>query len=247
LAVANNATIGGTLGVTGASTVAAVTASGPVAANAAGTGLAVANNATIGGTLGVTGSIAGASFSGVLLPKSFTNEAAAGIPAVGCIIYLTAPTGVGSLPGLYQYAASGWVPMSGQEQTVPRFRGELAAATAITATTNIALAATEDPYAGWNATNKNWVVPAGQGGLYLITAELRCGSTAATPTVRILVNGSVEYAIGSQPPSAAAASSVLAITRTCTAGDTIALQSFFAYTSSTSGDDNFLSITRLGN
>jgi hypothetical protein len=122
----------------------------------------------------------------------------------------------------------------------------LAQGTAVTATANIGVAATEDPYAGWNATNKNWVVPAGQGGLYLITAQCRCGSTAAAPITRVIISGT-EYAIGSQPPSAAAATSNVSITKTLIAGDTVALQSFNAYTASTSGDDNFLSVTRLGN
>jgi hypothetical protein len=49
-AASGNTSIGGTLAVTGASTL-----SGAVSATAAGTGLAVTNNATIGGTLGVTG------------------------------------------------------------------------------------------------------------------------------------------------------------------------------------------------
>jgi fibronectin-binding autotransporter adhesin len=45
-----NATVGGTLGVTGATTL-----GGPASLTAAGTGLAVTNNATVGGTLAVTG------------------------------------------------------------------------------------------------------------------------------------------------------------------------------------------------
>jgi hypothetical protein len=55
LALTGNATVGGTLGITGATTHASVSASGQISGTAAGTGLAVTNNATIGGTLSVTG------------------------------------------------------------------------------------------------------------------------------------------------------------------------------------------------
>jgi fibronectin-binding autotransporter adhesin len=50
LTVTNNATVGGTLGVTGATTL-----GGPAFLAATGLGLSVLNNATIGGTLGVIG------------------------------------------------------------------------------------------------------------------------------------------------------------------------------------------------
>ena len=130
--------------------------------------------------------------------------------------------------------------------SVIRFRGTLAASTAVTATTNIAFAATEDPSAGWDATNKRWVVPSGGAGLYLISAQERCGSTAAVPICRVMVNG-VEYALGLQPASQAAATSSITITKTLAVGDQISLQSINAYTATTSGDDNFLTVTRLGN
>lgn len=55
LAVTNNATIGGTLGVTGTSTLGVVNASGALSLSASGTALSITNNASIGGTLGVTG------------------------------------------------------------------------------------------------------------------------------------------------------------------------------------------------
>ena len=70
LAITRNQTIGGTLGVTGAASFAAV-----VNCDAAGTGLAVDNNATIGGTLAVTSTSA---FTGAASFAAVVNCDAAG-------------------------------------------------------------------------------------------------------------------------------------------------------------------------
>lgn len=53
LSVSGNATVGGTLGVTGATTLTTVSTSGAATLSSA----AVTNNATVGGTLGVTGAV----------------------------------------------------------------------------------------------------------------------------------------------------------------------------------------------
>jgi hypothetical protein len=112
-----NETLSGTLNVTGTTTLgtvntgavsaSTVTASGAVTANGAGTGLAVTNNATVGGTLAVTSTV-----TGVVVPKSFTNEAAAGTATVGYIVYLSAPTTAGYLAGLYRGNGTIWIPIS---------------------------------------------------------------------------------------------------------------------------------------
>jgi hypothetical protein len=106
-----NASLSGTLGVTGLSTLAGVNASGAVNANGAGTGLAVANNATIGGTLGVTGAATAAQITALLSAKQFTNEAAAGTQPAGTFVYLTAPTGAGYVAGVFESTGSGWLPV----------------------------------------------------------------------------------------------------------------------------------------
>jgi hypothetical protein len=112
-----NETLSGTLGVTGTTTLgtvntgavsaSTVTASGAVTANGAGTGLAVTNNATVGGTLAVTSTV-----TGVVVPKSFTNEAAAGTATTGYVVYLSAPTTAGYLAGLYRGNGTIWIPLS---------------------------------------------------------------------------------------------------------------------------------------
>ena len=77
--VTGNATIGGTLGVTGASTLSDTIS----ATKASGTGLAVTSNATIGGTLGVTGA------------STLANTAVLGTLGVSDTISATKSTGTG--------------------------------------------------------------------------------------------------------------------------------------------------------
>lgn len=72
----------------------------------------VTGNQTNAGTLTASGAISGPSVSGVLVPKQFTNEAAAntaGANVTGNIVYLTAPTTSGAVAGLFQYNGTAWV------------------------------------------------------------------------------------------------------------------------------------------
>jgi hypothetical protein len=87
-------------------------------------------NASVGGNLAVTGSdtVTGASqaasytaagngaVTGVLVPKSYTNEAAATSalpsPAVGTQVWLTAPTSTGQSAGLFYWNGTAWWPVN---------------------------------------------------------------------------------------------------------------------------------------
>jgi hypothetical protein len=95
LSVTNNETIGGTLGVTGATTLA-----GALTLSAAGTALAITNNATIGGTLAVTGVM---SSGGVLLPVSTVGALPSCVTglkgAIRAVSDATSPTYNGTLTG----------------------------------------------------------------------------------------------------------------------------------------------------
>jgi hypothetical protein len=96
LAITANGTIGGTLGVTGATTLAAVSAttgafSGEVTATASGTGLAVTNNATVGGTLGVTGATTLAAVSATT--GAFSGEVTATASGTGLAVTHNATVG----------------------------------------------------------------------------------------------------------------------------------------------------------
>ena len=79
LNITNNGTVGGTLGVTGTSTLGTVNGSGAATFSGSGTGLAVTNNASVGGTLGVTGTLtASGGITGTL-----TGGASLDLPLVG--------------------------------------------------------------------------------------------------------------------------------------------------------------------
>lgn len=72
---------------------------------------------TIGGAIAVntTGAIQGKSVGGILVPATYTSEAAATAAAANVtnnIVYLTAPTTMN--PGLARYNGTNWVPCSGK-------------------------------------------------------------------------------------------------------------------------------------
>lgn len=108
--------------LTGTATGASATFSGTVQqATSTTTGNAsVGGNQTVSGTETVTGASQAGSYtasgngavSGVLVPKSYTNEAAATAalpsPAAGTIIWLTAPTATNTVAGLFQWTGSAW-------------------------------------------------------------------------------------------------------------------------------------------
>ena len=101
LAVTNNATVGGTLGVTGTSTLAAISASGQVSLSYAGTALSLgaSSNASFGGTIGVTGTstLATVNASGVLTLSYSGNalvlNAGSNASFNGTLAFATAITG----------------------------------------------------------------------------------------------------------------------------------------------------------
>jgi hypothetical protein len=118
---------GGTVTATGAVNAASVTSSGTVAATGAVTGGSVAANGN-------------GSVSGVLIPKSYTNEAAAtaaiGSPTTQSLVWLTAPTG-GAVAGLYYWTGTAWAPVT------PGFLyGDSSAGSAVTLSTTSAFAST---------------------------------------------------------------------------------------------------------
>lgn len=116
-----------TAGVTGAS----LTTGGAVTAATA----AVSGAATAGSVSTGNGSV-----TGVLVPKSYTNEAAAtaaiGSPATQSLVWLTTPTG-GAVAGLYYWTGTVWAPVT------PGFLyGESTAGSAVTLSTTSAFAST---------------------------------------------------------------------------------------------------------
>lgn len=79
--------------------------------------LSVAGNQNNSGSIAAAGAVSGSSVSGILSAKQFATQAAANTAAAnvaGNIVYLTAPTGSGVVPGLYAYNVTvpGWVPLN---------------------------------------------------------------------------------------------------------------------------------------
>lgn len=133
------------LSVSGAGSVAGALTAGSVivSGNTALTGdITVGGNEIVNGTLNVTGAlggssggfsgalnaasltasgaITGASVAGIVNPKSYTNEAAAGTGTTGQFVFLSAPTTSGYLPGLFRWSGSAWTPV---QQAIVRSGG----------------------------------------------------------------------------------------------------------------------------
>lgn len=130
--------------------------------------------------------------------------------------------------------------------SVVRFRGLLDVAISQPAGANLPFLSADDPYSGWSAVTYDWTVPAGCGGLYLISAQLRCDAAAAVPLAKIYINGVLTF-WGTQGLSAASSSSAVRVTRALAAGDVVACRTHNAYQTNATGGDNFLTVTRMGN
>jgi len=68
--------------------------------------LAAVGAASVGAGLTVTGAT-----TSLISFKQYANEAAAGTPATGSVVYLTAPTGSGYTAGLFEYTGTIWRPV----------------------------------------------------------------------------------------------------------------------------------------
>lgn len=113
----------------------------------------------------------------------------------------------------------------------------------VSATTNIILAIAEDDFGGWNSSTHLWTVPIA--GRYQVSAQTRCGLTAALVTCQLIVNGT-SVMTTSASTSVAGANAGLSIARRFALGDTVAIQSGVSYTMSTTGQvDNWLSLIRI--
>jgi hypothetical protein len=127
-----NETLSGTLAVTGTSNLtgavtagAGVTVTGAISATTTvtATGAVTGGSVVTGGTVAATGAATAASFTanangvvaGVVVPKTYTTEAAATAalpsPTTGTQVFLTAPAN-GGLPGPFYWNGSAWLPVN---------------------------------------------------------------------------------------------------------------------------------------
>jgi hypothetical protein len=228
-------TLSGTLAVTGTSTLGVVNASGAVHLTAASTALNVDNNVTIGGTEAVTGASTAASYSangngtvsGVVVPRQYANQAAAGTATAGNIVYLTAPTGTGAIAGPFIGDGTIWKPLT----PAARARVRKAATQSIpnAAWTQIAFDTTDFSAFGTAGSTGFTVIYAG---VYAVSGgnSFVAGATATRRGVAPGLNNTLDPGGQSLTHSATVAASVAPAMPMyliqCSAGDTINLYAF---------------------
>lgn len=227
-------TISGSLSVTGSVT-ASTSVSGATAA---------ISGALTAGSAAVTGAVTGASFtaagngvvSGALVTRTFTNEAAATAalpaPTVNTVIWLTAPTGLGTVAGPFWWSGSAWSPQKRGRigaRVTTTIAQAMVAATVTTLNNNAAAAwtATEDSgsfVSAVSGTSTPIIVPAGLGGIYNIGVNYQ-QSVAASARLFVspLVNGS---AVGRFTSNTGESNFLASIPYPLAAGDTLGAQAF---------------------
>lgn len=129
----------------------------------------------------------------------------------------------------------------------PHFKGSITTATLLATGANIAYPAIEDNYAGWNATNHYYVVPAGCGGLYIATIQFKWNGSApaSAPNTKVLggaANATSELVSPNAPNTAGFNGLQLDGFVRCNAGDQISVQlggAGFTTQSDSPADNNF--------
>lgn len=125
------------------------------------------------------------------------------------------------------------------------FRANGSASFSVSANTNIAFTVADDPLSAWNASTHLWTCPVA--GRYMLSAQVRCGLSAAQPTCALVINGSLIQINSSGSSVAGANASVNIMRNGFILGDTVAIQSTAAFVmSTTGGTDNWLSLFRIG-
>jgi hypothetical protein len=118
----------------------------------------------------------------------------------------------------------------------------------ITSNSNIAWNTLDDPWGGWNATNKNWVVPALCEGRYHVSGQLKY-NTATNMTIKILVNGAAVRFGGTAASVAAQAGIIGGTLLRLAVGDTVSMQALVGSTTANEGAgiaNSWLSLHRIG-
>lgn len=111
----------------------------------------------------------------------------------------------------------------------PHFKGSYTSSTGLSLSTNLAYPVVEDNYAGWDATNHRYVVPAGCGGLYIAVVQFKWNGSSPTsaPNAKVLggaSNATSEIASPAAPSTAAVNGFGFTGFVRCNAGDQISVQ-----------------------
>lgn len=129
----------------------------------------------------------------------------------------------------------------------PHFKGSFTSSTGLSLGVNLAFPVVEDNYSAWDSTNHDWVVPAGCGGLYLVSVQFKWnGSAPATaPAINVLRNGTaVLVSANSSSVTTFSGVQMTGMTRFA-AGDTVAARIVGATftTQPDTGDNNFFNLS----
>jgi hypothetical protein len=218
----------GGLTAPGANFSGAVTTGALTAASETVTGASAAASYTASGSGAVTG---------VLVPKTYTNEAAATAalpsPASGTIVWLSTPTTTGTVAGLFVWTGAAWTPYKR-----PRIGARATTNATQALTANVAASMNNGGTAAWTATEDSGgfvsgaggtttpiIIPTGLGGLYTIgTKYTQSLSSTARVLVLILVNGTEAGRLGNYSESNVGG----CIATPLNAGDTLNFQAFSA-------------------
>lgn len=110
----------------------------------------------------------------------------------------------------------------------------------------------KDNYSGWNSTNKDYTIPVGYGGLWLVQIGYKCGASASTPSQYFDVGGTMQ-AGGPNSPSGSYLGGSLSFIADLAAGDVCSVKEQGAsYTPQNDSagakgvGSNFLCMTYLG-
>ena len=168
---------------------------------------AAGNVVATGNLTTAAGAVSGKTVAGAVVPTTFTNEAAATValpsPATGTLIYLTAPTTTGAAAGPFLWNGTAWVQVTLGTKIAWTYKVAAPGNIGTSAFTKMSVTTLVVDRTNVGVTSGQFTVPAGAGGIYLLSG---LGSFAANSTGRRVValflnGGAIDNTEGQIPAS----------------------------------------------